>query len=187
MALASIEDVKGAIGRALTKEETQRAHFLIGQLSERFTQEARTDFQPTEHTHRVKVNNGHARPSRGPIRSVKAVMDDDGNPIPFRIGHGYVSVPVPSHAFVVITYTAGHDKTPPAVTGCIADEVRRILTIDTRAATGQTQGSVTAGPFTETASFAAHAIGAQAMLSPDAVNLARAYRPLRPGNHWVTA
>lgn len=187
MDLASIEDVKGAIGRALTAEETARAHFLLTQLSERFTQEARAAFHPTEYTHRVKVNNGHARPSRGPIRSVRAVTDDDGNPVPFRLAHDHIAVPMPSCAFVTVTYIAGHDKPPAAVTGCIADEVRRILTTDPRAATGQTQGSVTAGPFTETASFAAHTIGAQAMLSPDAINLARSYRPRRPGNHWVTA
>ena len=187
MELANIDDVTAAIGRPLTEEEIARACFLLKQLSAKFLQEARAAFEVTEYTHRVKVNRGHARPPRTPLVAVTRVVDDQGASVTWSLGHGFVSVPLTSDQFVVITYTAGHETVPDIVRGCIADEARRILTIDVRAATGQTQSSVTAGPFTEAASFATHVVGAQAMLSPDAIAIARAYRPRRSGNLWVAA
>lgn len=185
MELASIDDVAAAIGRPLTEEETKRAGFLLSQLSVRFLKEARTSFEVTEYTHRVKVNRGHARPPRAPLIAVIRVIDDYGAPVTWSLGRGFIAVPLTSDQFVTVTYTAGREGVPDIVRGCIADEARRILTIDVRAAAGQTQGAVTTGPLTTSASFAAHAVGAQAMLSPDAVALARSYRPRRSGNLWV--
>lgn len=184
MALATLEQVAQGLGRELTDAETRRAQFLLDQLSAKFVHEARTSFTVEDHVHRVKVNGGHARPPRGPIVSVSGVVDDDGAPVPWRLGHGLIHVPLPSDRFVVVTYRAGYTRVPPVVAGQVADSVRRALGIDPRAAAGVTQAATTTGPFTESASFAAWAVGGQAMLSPDDIALARSYRPHRP-NVWV--
>lgn len=185
MALATLDDVTSALGRELTEQEAARALFLLDQLSDKFCREARCSFTVESFTHRVKVNAGHARPPRAPLRSVASVTDDDGDPVPWRLGHGFVSVRLPSDRFVVISYTAGHDSVPAVVAGQLADSVRRALSIDPRAMAGQTQVSATTGPFTESASFASWAVGGQAMLSPDDIALARSFRPRRTGNVWV--
>ena len=184
MALATLEQVAQGLGRELTDAETRRAQFLLDQLSAKFVREARTSFTVEDHVHRVKVNGSHVRPPRGPIVSVSGVVDDDGAPVPWRLGHDFIAVGLPSDRFVVVTYRAGYTEVPPVVAGQIADSVGRALRIDPRAAAAQTQASTTAGPFTESASFAGWAIGGQAMLSPDDIALARSYRPHRP-NVWV--
>lgn len=185
MALATVEDVAVALGHELSEAKKLRAQFLLDQLSAKFAREARCTFTVETFTHRVKVNGGHARPPRRPLLSVSAVVDDDGQPVPYRLGRGFVSVDLPSDHFVVVTYQAGYQTPPEVVVNQIADSVVRILQIDPGAASGHTQDTVTTGPFSKSSTFAPWAIGAQAMLSPDDIALAHTFRPKRAGNVWV--
>ena len=183
MKLATKEAVAQALGRDLTDEESKRAEHLLTILSAKFCQEARTTFTPVTYTHRVKVNGRHARPQRLPLIAVTSVVDDDAQPVPFTLRHGYVDVDLPSDRFVTMTYQAGYTEVPDVVAAQIADSVARILKIDPKAAAGATQASTTTGPFSQSATFASWTIGGQAMLSPD--DIARQYRPRRNGNVWV--
>ena len=185
MALASPEDVAKALGRDLTDEETRRVTHLLDLLSDKFRTEARQTFTVETHTHRVKVNGRRARPHRTPLVAVTAVTDDAGAPVPYAMRHGHVEVPLPSDRFVIMTYRAGYPEVPDDVTAQIADSAARILKIDPKAGAGAAQASTTAGPFSQSATFASWAIGGQTMLSPDDIALARSYRPRRAGNVWV--
>ena len=172
--LATKEAVAQALGRDLTDEESKRAEHLLTILSAKFCQEARTTFAPVTYTHRVKVNGRHARPQRLPLIAVTSVVDDDAQPVPFTLRHGYVDVDLPSDRFVTMTYQAGYTEVPDVVAVQIADSVARILKIDPKAAAGATQASTTTGPFSQSATFASWTIGGQAMLSPDDIALAAA-------------
>ena len=185
MKLATKEAVAQALGRDLTDEESKRAEHLLTILSAKFCQEARTTFTPVTYTHRVKVNGRHARPQRLPLIAVTSVVDDDAQPVPFTLRHGYIDVDLPSDRFVTMTYQAGYAEVPDVVVAQVADSVARILKIDPKAAAGATQASTTTGPFSQSATFASWTIGGQAMLSPDDIALARQYRPRRNGNVWV--
>jgi len=113
--LATKEAVAQALGRDLTDEESKRVEHLLTILSAKFCQEARTTFTPVTYTHRVKVNGRHARPQRLPLIAVTSVVDDDAQPVPFTLRHGYVDVDLPSDRFVTMTYQAGYTEVPDVV------------------------------------------------------------------------
>ncbi len=183
--LATIEDVEKAFGGELTAEQETRVEFILAKLSAAFRRSAHQTFTVEQYTHRVKVNGRQARPPRSPLVGVSNVVDDAGEPVPFSVGHGFIFVDLPSDRFVTVTYTAGFSEVPAEVALQLADSAARLLRVDSRAAAGQTQANVTAGPYSESGTFATWAVGGQAILSPDDVALAQKFRPRRPGNVWV--
>lgn len=185
VALTTVVSVSDAMGRTLTESESARAQHVIEKLSDAFRAEARCSFMVSEYTHRVKVNGCQVRPPRGPLVDVSSVVDDDGLTVAYRVGHGFLSVNLPSDQFVVVTYTAGYEQVPEEVSRQIADSAARIIGVDERARAGFTQVSETTGPFAQQGTLATWAVGGQAILSPDDVATARRYRPKRPGNVWV--
>ena len=187
MDLTSTNEVAAALGKELTAQDKDRISHLISLVSAKFAAAAGCTFAKEAYTHRVKVNAGQVRPPRAPLLAVTSVTDDDGQPVPWRLAHGYIAVPLPSHRLVVVTYTAGYEKIPDVVSAQVADAVARIMRVDPRAAAGQTQATTTTGPFTVTGTFATWAVGGQALLSPDDLEVAARYRPHRPGNIWVGA
>ena len=184
--LASIVDVGNALGRTIDVAENARVDFLISQISEKFCREARQSFRVESFTHRVKVNGCKVFLRRSPIVSIESVKDDDGVGVEFTQGINFLRVNLPSDRFVVVSYRAGFDSVPDVVRNQVADSVKRILSIDSRALAGQTQANQTAGPYSEQGTFATWAVGGQAMLSPDDIALARSLRPKRAGNVWVS-
>ena len=172
MDLTSTNEVAAALGKELTAQDKDRISHLISLVSAKFAAAAGCTFAKAAYTHRVKVNAGQVRPPRTPLLAVTSVTDDDGQPVPWRLAHGYIAVPLPSHRLVVAQ---------------VADAVARIMRVDPRAAAGQTQATTTTGPFTVTGTFATWAVGGQALLSPDDLEVAARYRPHRPGNIWVGA
>lgn len=185
MSLANRADVEAALGRELTEGEAARVDVILEQLSERFCLEARHTFTVETYIHRVKVNGHHVIPSRVPLVEVLGVVDDNENPVEFEHKRGYIHVPLTSDRFVVVTYRAGYDHTPNSVRLQVAESAKRVLSINADAVSGKTQMSLTAGPYTESATFATWAVGGQAMLSPDDIALARKLRPRNAGNVWV--
>lgn len=185
MLLASTDDVAKALGRPLSPGENATAEHVLSLLSEKFCQEARCTFQRQVWEHRCKVNGQQVRPPRSPLVSVEWVRDDASRPLPFQVRAGYIQVPAASHELVTVRYTAGYESVPRIVTLQIADAAKRALSTDPKAAAGYTQTSTTAGPYTESGTFATWAVGGQVLLSPDDVALARSLRPRRRGNVWV--
>lgn len=184
--LVDIADIEAALGRPLRDEEKTRALFVADKLSEAFRQRARQTFTVETYTHRLKVDaGGRVFPTRAPLVKARAVVADDGQPIPHEQRHGFITVAAPASDFVVVTYDAGLSEVPSAVRLQLADSARRILTIPDAAAQGATQSTDTTGPFTQSRQYATWAVGGQALLSPDDQALADSFRPRRAGHVWV--
>ena len=184
--LVDVADIEAALGRELRDEEKTRALFVADKLSAAFRQRARQTFTVETYVHRLKVDaGGRVYPTRAPLVKVRAVVTDDGQPIPYEQRHGVITVAATASEFVVATYTAGLTEVPAAVRLQLADSVRRILLIPDAASQGATQMTETTGPFTQTRQYATWAVGGQALLSPDDQALADAYRPRRAGHVWV--
>ena len=184
--LVDVADIEAALGRELRDEEKTRALFVADKLSAAFRQRARQTFTVETYVHRLKVDaGGRVYPTRAPLVKVRAVVTDDGQPIPYEQRHGFITVAATASEFVVATYTAGLTEVPAAVRLQLADSVRRILLIPDAASQGATQMTETTGPFTQTRQYATWAVGGQALLSPDDQALADAYRPRRAGHVWV--
>ena len=184
--LVDVADIEAALGRELRDGEKTRVLFVADKLSAAFRMRARQTFTVETYTHRLKVDRGgRVFPTRAPLVKARAVVTDDGQPIPYEKRHGFISVAAAASEFVVVTYDAGLSEVPAAVRLQLADSARRILTIPDAAAQGATQATETTGPFTQSRQYATWAVGGQALLSPDDQALADAYRPRRAGHVWV--
>jgi hypothetical protein len=183
--LATQEDVESALGRDLTDAEKASADFVLAKLSDQFRRRACQTFTVETYTHRRKVDAGQVLLQRAPLVNVTSVVDDRGCAIPFTVRRQTVCVPLDSAEFATVTYTAGLAEVPDEVRRQIAESAGRVLQIDPAAKAGVDQITETTGPFTETRHMATWAVGGQAMLSPDDLALAAAYRPRRRGHAWV--
>jgi hypothetical protein len=67
----------------------------------------------------------------------------------------------------------------------VAEIARRVLSVDDRAKTGLSQFAHTEGPYTDSGTYAAWAVGGQTMLSPADIALAESFRVQIP-KVWVT-
>lgn len=204
--LASVDDVEALTGPIADR---LRIETLLNLVSARFCREARQEFTPGESTTRLQVVDRVVTLPQSPVVAVTAVTGDDGTAyawtVPAPTGREIViecggemmlrpgliiespgsAARRPSH--VLVTYSHGGDV-PDPVRLCVADAVRRALSIDEAAAAGATSvtESDTRGPFSRsrTRQFASWAVGGQALLSPDDVALARSYR-VRAPRLWV--
>jgi hypothetical protein len=183
--LATQADVTATLGRDLTEAESARADHVLAKLSAEFRRKARQTFTVETYTHRRKVDAGQVLLQRAPLVNVTSVVDDRGCAIPFTVRRQTVCVPLDSAEFATVTYTAGLAEVPDEVRRQIAESAGRVLQIDPAAKAGVDQITETTGPFTETRHMATWAVGGQAMLSPDDLALAAAYRPRRRGHAWV--
>lgn len=186
MAIITVEQVEHALGRELDEAEKDRCSHIIEHLSNKFCAEAGIDFTLKKYTHWVKVNSGQARIHYTPIVAVSEVTDTAGNPIEYRRHGNVLTVPLGSGEIVCVTYTAGYENPPADVVTQLIDSACRVMNISPEASRGYSQHSTTAGPYTESGTFATWAVGGQAMLSPEDVRLARTYRPKKYGNVWVS-
>lgn len=184
-ALADKADVVKVLGRELTSQEAARVDFVLRKLSNDFRRKARQTFTVEAYAHRRKVDAGQVLLPRGPIATVASVVDDQGSEVPFTVQRSMVRVPLASHAFVTVTYTAGLDHVPTDVRDQIAESAKRVLSVDVEGQGSVDQYTETTGPFSTTRHLAAWAVGGQSMLSPDDITLARSYRPKRRGHTWV--
>lgn len=181
--LASVEDVKEALGRDLTPEELIKVEPILDKASELFRLRSGQQFTPGASTVRLKVNGGEVRLPQRPVVDVEAVTLDDGSAVAFDLFGSVLTTSLRSHAFVRVTYTHGGDV-PEVVRLCIADIGRKVLEIPKAARGGLSQFSKTDGPFSESGTYAAWAVGAQTMLAPDDNALADTFR-VRYGNAIV--
>lgn len=183
VALADRDDVEAALGRPLTPAEEGRVGFILEKVSDLFRLEAGQLFTPSESTVRRKVDGGRVLLPQRPVVEVERVQTDDGRAVTWtRLGQ-WLTVPLPSTAFVVVTYKHG-GVVPDLVRLTVADVVKKVLLIDERAASGVSQYGHTEGPFSEQSTYAAWAQGGQASLSPEDKAIARSFR-LRAPHVWV--
>lgn len=181
--LASVDDVKAALGRDLTADESQRVDVILDKASELFRAEARQTFTPGRSEVRVKVNGGRVFLRERPVTEIHSVTDDHGNAVEFTQFGQWLDVPKRSHEFVVVDYSHGGDV-PDLVRLTVADVVRQVLLIDPNASAGVTQSNQTAGPFSQQNTYATWAQGGSTRLSPEDIAVARKFR-VRVPNVWV--
>lgn len=181
--LASVTDVKAALGRDLTTDETARVGAILDKASELFRAEARQQFTAGRSEVRVKVNGGRVFLRERPVTEVHSVTDEAGNPVAYTRFKQWLDVPKGSHAFVIVDYSHG-GTVPDLVRLTIADVARQVLSINPNAAEGVTQYSEATGPFTEQYTYATWAQGGATRLAPDDLAIARKFRP-RVTNVWV--
>ena len=185
--LASATDVVAALGRDLTSVEVTRVEPILDKASEMFRRRSGQQFTTGTSTVRLKVNGGRVYLPQRPVTSVTGVVDDDAVTIPYTRADQWLDVNIlitgtstyssflGSDAFVTVTYAHG-GTVPDLVRLAVADIARRVLSVPESALAGMSQYAETKGPFTESGTFAAWAVGGQTMLSPDDKALADSYK-----------
>lgn len=164
--LASAEDVKKALGRDLTPEEAIKVVPILEKASELFRLRSGQQFSAGESTVRLKVNGGLVRLTQRPVTGVESVTDDQGSAVPYTEFKSVLTTSLRSDQFVRVTYKHG-GEVPALVRTTIADIARKVLEIPAAARGGLSQFSNTDGPFSDSGTYAAWAVGGQTMLAPD--------------------
>lgn len=178
--LAGIEDVQTQLRRDLTTAETALAPDVLAKASDAFRRIAGQEFTPGESTVRLKVEGGQVRLAQTPVDEVQTVVDDDGVDIDFTVKEQWLWVtrngcPLASHEFVTVTYSHG-GEVPDLVRITIAEAAARALNIPAPARAGSSTYSRNAGPYSESNTFAAWAVGGATSLSPEDRAVAASYR-----------
>lgn len=173
--LATATDVVAALGRALTSVEAVRVEPILDKASEMFRRRSRQQFTAGTSTVRLKSNGGKVYLPQLPVTSVTTVVDDNAVAVVYTQVDQWLTVDLGSDAFVTVTYDHG-GVVPDLVRLAIADLARRVLGLSVQAVAGMSQYSETKGPFSESGTFAAWAVGGQTMLSPDDKELADSYK-----------
>lgn len=186
-ALAAVTDVELVLGHALTSpEDRRRVVAILDKASELFRKAARQTFTSDTSTSRLKVNAGAVVLPQRPVVAVSNVVDDWGSPVPFTgPSAGRLMVDLGSDRFVTVTYSHG-GAVPELVRLTVAEIAMKVLSIDPKAASGAEQSSTSAGPFTESTTYATWAQGGQTMLAPEDVAIAKSFR-VRTPRIWVMA
>ena len=175
--LATSADVVAALGRALTSDESARVGAILDQASEAFRRRSGQKFTASTNVVRLKVDGGRIYLTQRPVVAVTTVVDDAGVPVPYtRVGQWLtLTTYADATTFLTVSYTAG-GTVPDDVRLCVADIARRVLLVADEALEGRTQFAHTEGPFTDSGTLAAWAVGGQTILSPNDLALADWYR-----------
>lgn len=181
--LADANDVKSALGRDLTSIEAARVDAIIAKASELFRLRSGQRFTPGRSDVRLRVTGGVVFLPQRPVTAVHSVLNDDDQAMTYKLRKSrLMDVCLRSHEFVTVDYSHGSDDVPELVTRTIAEIAVKVLKVDPRAASGVSQHAETAGPFTESDTYATWAVGGQTMLAPDDDRIALSFRTgRRPG------
>jgi hypothetical protein len=187
--LASALDVEAILGRSLTATEQARVEAILARLSAAFRREAQRPKLGVAGTStmRLKVHDEHIYLPE-PIVSIESVVDDDGTSVTdYEVqGNSLWLDGYPSSVFLHVEYEHT-GAIPDEVRLVIADAARKVLLVPDEATTGVTKHDTSAGPFSESKTFAGWAVGGETMLGPDAKAVARAFRPQYPKVHATGA
>lgn len=178
--LATDEDVAIQLGRDLTDAETARVAGILAKASDQFRRIAGQDFTPGESTVRLKVEAGSVRLAQSPVDEVESVVDDEGTELDFTRRDQWLEVtrngdPLVSHEFVTVNYSHG-GTVPDLVRETIAEIAAKVLRIPAAAAAGAASQQRTAGPYSESTTYAGWAVGGATSLSPEDRAIAASYR-----------
>jgi hypothetical protein len=177
--LASVDDVAVYFG-PMTSDEEVRAEAILSKASALFRRIARRDFTAGETTVRLKVAGGEVYLEQIPATAVTDVLADDGTDIVNELAGQRLTVtrngcPLASHEFVTVTYTYGA-FIPDDVRQTIAEIAAKVLRIPAAAAAGMASQTRSAGPFSESDTYAGWAVGGATSLAPEDRALAESYR-----------
>jgi len=176
--LATADDVEQQLGRDLSASEQIRVGGILAKASALFRLEAKQTFTAGESEVRLRVSGGKVYLPERPVVDVVSVVDDQGAAVDFTRFKQWLTVCRGSHEFVTVTYTHG-GEVPDLARLTVADIARKVLSIAPEAVSGATQASTTSGPYTDSATYAAWAVGGQTMLAPEDKAIARTFR-VRP-------
>lgn len=182
--LASIADVKGALGRDLTTEETAKADAILDKASELFRVASAQQFTEGTSTVRLRVTSNYVVLPQRPVVSVDGVKHDanNGAAIPFELFKSRVTLDgVQAGQMVRVEYTHG-GVVPDLVRLTIAELCKKVLAITPKAAAGITSAMEVTGPFTDQEVYASWSIGGQTMLAPSDEEIAKSFRVRVPGS-----
>lgn len=186
--LATKTDVVASLGRALTSAEELQVEPILDLASEQFRRRSGQTFTTGDSVVRLKVNGGRVFLPQSPVVNVTSVVDDAGDDVVFTRADQWLTIDPysttdNSYSFVTVDYSHG-GTVPDVVRLTIADVAKKILMVDDKAKVGLSQFAHTEGPFTDSGTFAAWAVGGQTMLSPNDLALADSYR-VRVPTVWV--
>lgn len=182
--LATSVDVVAVLGRDLTPDEDAKVGAILDKASELFRRASGQTFTAGTSLVRLKVTADYVVLPQRPVVSVESVIVDEagGASIAYELFQSrLILTDVSAGDMVRVAYTHG-GVVPDVVRLCIADIARKVLELDPAAVAGKTQATRTAGPFTESATYATWAVGGQTMLAPDDERLARSFRPVGRGS-----
>lgn len=185
VALASVDDVKAALGRDLTSSEALQVDDMLKNASELFRDAAGQNFTPDRRVQRLKVNGGEVRVTNSPVVEIHSVTDDASNPITYTRFGVTLDVGLRSDQFVRVDYSYGADEVPELARTTVAGMVARTFNVDDRAKAGLAQFQKSDGPFSDGGTFASWAVGGQVMMSPADTLAAQSFRPRRLTNTVV--
>ena len=179
--LATADDVEALLGRDLSDSERAQVAAILKKASALFRLESKQEFTPAESVVRLRVTAGRVYLPQRPVTDVLSVTDDTGAAVDYTRVNQWMTVCRGSHEFVTVEYTHGSDEIPDLARSTVADIARKVLSIAPEAVAGATQSSTTSGPYTDSATYAAWAVGGQTMLSPDDKAIAKSFvvRPPR--------
>lgn len=178
MALADINDVEMALGRALTSDELARVDTLLQHATAAYCREAQRTFEGGTATVRLLANNGRVYLPERNITEVASVTDEDGFAVAFTRDGQWVEVndeTFTAGRVLIVTYSWGANV-PDLDRLNVAEAVKRCLTIAPEAAMGASQANETVGPYARSATFAPWVIGGAVTLSPQERADARRWR-----------
>lgn len=181
--LATVTDVEAVLGRALTADETTRAGAILDKASALFRRRSGQRFTAGDSVVRLKVNGGKVFLPQRPVIVVTSVTTDAGGAVEYDLFGQWLTVDLGSSSFVRVSYSHG-GEVPDLVRLAVAEVAVKVLSISDEAKQGVSQGSTTSGPFTDSFTYAAWAVGGQTMLSPDDDRIALSYR-VKPPTVWV--
>lgn len=182
--LAGDDDVRLALGRALTDSETERLPGILAKASELFRLEAGQTFTPGRSDVRLKVNAECVHLPQSPAGVIHSVTDDHGRAVAYTRRKQWLHIRRGSHEFVTVDYSHGDEAVPVLVRLTIAEIAKKVLSINPNAAAGVVQHQETSGPFSDSDTYATWAQGGQTLLAPDDLAIARRYRTRVP-RLWV--
>lgn len=176
--LASEGDVKAALGRDLTTEESARVGAILDKTSELFRLRSGQQFTFGTSAVRLRVVADKVTLTQRPVVSVESVTVDEAGGA--AVAHGlYQSTltvsGVQAGSFVRVEYTHGGEA-PALVRLTVAEIAKKILSISAKAAAGLTSSTEVTGPYTEQEAYATWAVGGQTMLAPDDAAIAESFR-----------
>jgi hypothetical protein len=171
--LASKEDVEKALGHSLTPEELTRYEAILDKASELFRTASGQLFTEGTSEVELRVTDDEVRLPQRPVTDVASVVDSQGRGVSFDRFKSKL-VLRGCAGFVRVAYAHG-GAVPDSVRLCVAEIVAKVLSIDVKAKAGLTQYSESAGPFTESSTYATWAQGGQTMLAPADEAFARTF------------
>jgi hypothetical protein len=179
--LASVDDLSGRLGRALTAAESDRAELLLADASAAVRSYTGQHISQSETTSRLRLRGGTVRLPQRPVIDVASVADTDGVDldVTWVAGDRLVVTNAYLTGWVDVTYTHGYEEIPSEIIAVVCQIAGRAFG---RPADESGMQSETIGQYSYTVGVAA-AAGGLGLLNDERAVLDRYARV--GGTAWV--